>query len=168
MRDPAARYPPHISVAPSLVGARLPVGSEARNQGPILAMSGRSAAPVSIVRGSHLTFASTWELGILPQEHRRSHRRHRPESAAANHAEWRRWLLSSELYGPLCGFHWSTRAGTPTAVAPGGTSWVTTALAPIFAPAPTRTGPIRQAPTPIVTSGPMLGVPLPVPARVTR
>ena len=45
------------------------------------------------------------------------------------------------------------RAGAPTTVAPGGTSSTTTALAPIVAPAPIRTGPMTLAPVPMVDAG---------------
>ena len=44
-----------------------------------------------------------------------------------------------------------TRAGTPTTVAPGGTSSTTTALAPIVAPSPIRTAPMILAPVPMLT-----------------
>ena len=39
-------------------------------------------------------------------------------------------------------------AGTPTAIAPAGTSWMTTAFAPICAPLPIQTGPRILAPAP--------------------
>src|SRR3990170_128639 len=44
--------------------------------------------------------------------------------------------------GPPAGFRWRsrTRAGTPTAIFPGGTSWVTTEPAPVAAPSPMVTG----------------------------
>ena len=50
------------------------------------------------------------------------------------------------------------RAGTPTASLPAGTSWVTTAPAPVLAPSPTSTGATsivstpRNAPSPIVVA----------------
>ena len=49
------------------------------------------------------------------------------------------------------------RAGTPPTTAPGSTSRITTALAPMFAPAPTVTGPSTFAPVPMRTSGPIVG-----------
>src|SRR5262245_22805967 len=42
-----------------------------------------------------------------------------------------------------------TRAGTPAATASGGTSFTTTAFAPMCAPRPMRTGPSTLAPTPM-------------------
>ncbi len=52
-------------------------------------------------------------------------------------------------------------AGTPTAVAPAGTSLTTTALAPIFAPSPIHTGPRMRAPEPTTTPSPSVGWRLP-------
>src|SRR5262249_37508845 len=49
------------------------------------------------------------------------------------------------------------RAGTPTAVAPAGTSVTTTALAPMRAPSPTVTAPRILAPAPMNTSSPITG-----------
>src|SRR4051794_2763967 len=52
--------------------------------------------------------------------------------------------------------------GLPTTVELGGTSWTTTALAPIFAPWPIRIGPRSLAPEPIVTLSSTVGWRLPV------
>lgn len=51
----------------------------------------------------------------------------------------------------------TTRAGRPTATLSGGTSSRTTALAPMRARAPMRTGPRIRAPAPIQTSSPIVG-----------
>ena len=48
------------------------------------------------------------------------------------------------------------RAGTPTASLPGGTSWVTTAPAPVFAPSPTSTGATSIVSTPMNAPAPMV------------
>ena len=50
-----------------------------------------------------------------------------------------------------------TRAGMPTATASLGTSFSTTALAPITTLSPMVTGPMIFAPTPISTSLPIIG-----------
>ena len=52
--------------------------------------------------------------------------------------------------------------GLPTTVEFGGTSWTTTALAPILAPWPIRIGPSSFAPEPIVTLSSTVGWRLPV------
>src|SRR5262249_58423810 len=59
-------------------------------------------------------------------------------------------------------------AGTPTTVAPGGTSWPlgTTALAATVAPSPTETGATRTAPEPIMASAPMTVRPLECPSEL--
>src|SRR6266853_3373124 len=49
------------------------------------------------------------------------------------------------------------RAGTPTAVAPGGTSSMTTALAPIVQPSPSVIPPRMRAPAPTLTPSPRTG-----------
>lgn len=63
------------------------------------------------------------------------------------------------------------RAGTPTAVVPGGTSWITRLAAPMRLPAPIWMFPSRHAPAPINTPFPTFGCrsppPDPVPPRVT-
>ena len=63
------------------------------------------------------------------------------------------------------------RAGIPTAVAPAGTSLTTTALEPIFAPAPMVIGPKIFAPAPMTTPFSRVGWRLPlfheVPPSVT-
>ena len=48
------------------------------------------------------------------------------------------------------------RAGTPTASLPGGTSWVTTAPAPVFAPSPISTGATSIVSTPRKTPSPIV------------
>ena len=73
-----------------------------------------------------------------------------------------RWTQSAS--GPS-GLRPSTRTGwpgLPTTVEFGGTSWTTTALAPIFAPWPIRIGPSSFAPEPIVTLSSTVGWRLPV------
>jgi hypothetical protein len=61
--------------------------------------------------------------------------------------------------------------GLPTTVECGGTSWITTVLAPIFEPWPTTIGPSSLAPDPIVTLSSTVGWRLPetkpVPPSVT-
>ena len=72
-----------------------------------------------------------------------------------------RWIQSAS--GPS-GRRPSTRTGCPglpTTVEFGGTSSITTVLAPTFAPWPTVTGPSSFAPDPIVTSSPTVGWRLP-------
>ncbi len=54
-----------------------------------------------------------------------------------------------------------TWPGTPVTVAPAGTSSVTTAFAPIFAPAPIRIAPRSFAPVPTKTSSSRTGAPAP-------
>ena len=48
------------------------------------------------------------------------------------------------------------RAGTPTASLPGGTSWVTTAPAPVFAPSPISTGATSIVSTPTKAPSPIV------------
>ena len=52
--------------------------------------------------------------------------------------------------------------GLPTTVEFGGTSWITTVLAPILEPCPTTIGPSSFAPEPIVTLSSTVGWRLPV------
>ncbi len=61
-----------------------------------------------------------------------------------------------------CGASCTTRAGMPTTVAPGGTSFTTTALEPMRAPSPTLNGPNTLAPAPTTTLLPMVGWRLPL------
>ena len=73
-----------------------------------------------------------------------------------------RWIQS--VSGPS-GRRPSTRTGCPglpTTVELGGTSWMTTLLAPIFAPWPTVIGPSILAPEPTVTLSWTVGWRLPV------
>ena len=64
--------------------------------------------------------------------------------------------------GPLCRRPSTTCPGLPTTVLFGGTSLMTTLLAPIFAPWPTVIGPSSFAPEPIVTLSSTVGWRLPV------
>ena len=85
-----------------------------------------------------------------------------------------RWIQSASGPSAPSGFLPSTRTGwpgLPTTVEFGGTSWITTELAPILDRSPTSMGPSSFDPAPIITSWPTVGWRLPrakpVPPRVT-
>ncbi|EAL07954.1 mucin [Listeria monocytogenes str. 4b H7858] len=83
--------------------------------------------------------------------------------------------VSSSILGTACPtvrpFKRTTLAGIPTTVAPGGTSFKTTAPAPIRAPAPISTGPSTFAPAETSAPSPTVGwrfpQSFPVPPSVT-
>src|SRR4029453_15366760 len=135
--------PPHPHRLLLSLGAQPPVES-----GPPRRFRGRTSAPPGLRPVCSATSSSS-SLSRLA----------RPLIASATGSG--RWTQSAS--GPS-GFLPSTRTGWPgfpTTVAPGGTSWITTLLAPIFERSPITIGPSRALPAPIITSSPTVGWGLP-------